>query len=437
MGSADPDSMSDAISRVARPLYDDDELEQLIDLVSRSRIVLLGESTHGTREFHELRAALTRKLIAGHGFSALAIDADWPDVLPVDRYLRGLGDDDTAVAALAGLGRFPEWRWRNAPMAELVEWMHGYNQYRLPEERIGCYGLDLYALHASTRAVLSYLAEIDPEAAARTRARYACFDHTPAERGGIPEGCEDDVVEELVEMQRRRTARSGRAPSGEAWFRAIQGTRVAQRAEAYYRALVAGAASAWSLRETELADTLDLLCAQLAAARPDVPPRIIVWAHNAHIGGSREPGRRHTLGVLLRERHPREVAIVGFTTYAGTVGCAHEWDGPAEVEALRASSAGSWEQVFHATGVPRFMVTASALRRAVGERSERPHRAVGAVYRPEIERWNHDGPARLADRYDVVVHVDQTSALEPLPHPIAEEYDALPEPLSESYPTAP
>src|SRR5678816_1639293 len=101
MGSADRDETSDAIARVARPLHDDDELEQLLDLVSRSRIVLLGESTHGTREFHELRAALTRKLIAKHGFSALAIDADWPDVLPVDRYLRGLGDDDTASTALA------------------------------------------------------------------------------------------------------------------------------------------------------------------------------------------------------------------------------------------------------------------------------------------------------------------------------------------------
>jgi len=420
MASPDADGVPLAISRVVRPLHGDDELDQLIDLVSRSRIVLLGESTHGTREFHELRAALTRKLIAQHGFCALAIDADWPDVLPVDRYLRGMGDDDTAAAALSCLERFPGWRWRNAELAGLVEWMHGYNHHRQSHEQVGCYGIDLYALHASSRAVLSFLAEVDPEAAVQTRARYACFDHAAAHRGGLPAGCEDDVVEELVEMQRRRTARSGRAPSGVAWFRAVQGTRIAQRAEAYYRALVAGAGSAWSLRECQLADTLDLLAAQLAVARPGVWPKIVVWAHNAHIADSREPGRRQTLGSVLRERHPHEVATVGFTTYAGTVGCAHEWDGPPEIEVLRPAGAGSWEQAFHGTGVPRFMVTAAALRRAVGELAERPHREIGAVYRPGIERWNAEVPARLAERYDVIVHVDRTSALEPLPPSIVE-----------------
>src|SRR6187402_3571025 len=142
MGSVDLGEVSAAIARVARPLHDEDELDQLVDLVCRSRIVLLGESTHGTREFYQLRAALTRKLIARHGFSALAIDADWPDVHPVDRYLRGLGDAESAAGALASFDRFPAWRWRNAEVAELVEWMHGYNCHRLPAERVGCYGLD-------------------------------------------------------------------------------------------------------------------------------------------------------------------------------------------------------------------------------------------------------------------------------------------------------
>jgi erythromycin esterase-like protein len=435
MGSVDLGEVSAAIARVVRPLHDEDELDQLVDLVCRSRIVLLGESTHGTREFYQLRAALTRKLIARHGFSGVAIDADWPDVLPVDRYLRGLGDDESATAALASFERFPAWRWRNTEMADLVEWMHGYNCHRLPAERVGCYGLDLYAHYASVRAVLSHLAEIDPEAAARARARYACFDHTAAERGGVPESFEDEVVQELVEMQRRRTARSGRAPSGEAWFRAVQGTHATQRAEAYYRALVAGAALSWSLREVELADTVDLLSRQLTAA--GTPARLVVWAHNAHIGDAHDPGRRQTLGAVLRQRHQRDVAIVGFTTYAGKVACAHEWDGPPEEESLRPGSTGSWEQVFHGVGVPRFMVTSAALRRAVGEGAERPHRAVGAVYRPEIERWNIETPARLADRYDVIVHVDRTSALEALPRTVVETYDALTAHLPEAYPTAP
>jgi len=429
--------VSTAIARVARPIHGDDEIDQLLDLICRSRIVLLGESTHGTREFYELRVALTRKLIAQHGFSALAIDADWPDVLPVDRYLRGLGDDESASVALAGFERFPEWRWRNAEVEELVEWLRSFNHYRPPEERIGCYGLDLYALHASARAVLSYLAEVDPEAAIRARLRYACVDPAGAEPAGVPEACQDEVVAELVEMQRRRSARSGRAPSGEAWFRAIQGARVAHRAEAYYRALVAGAPSTFSLREVELADTLDLLSAQLAVAHGGAAPRIVVWAHNAQVGDSRDPARRYTLGSVLRERHPREVSIVGLSTHDGTVACAHEWDGSPQVERLRPGAPGSWEQVFHGTGIPRFMVTASALRRAAGDCAERPHRAIGPVYRPDIERWNHDAPARLAERYDVIVHLDTTSALQPLSRSVPEPYDALAEHALGSYRTAP
>jgi erythromycin esterase-like protein len=433
--SSPDDEVSDGFSQVVCPIHGEDELDQLADLVSRSRIVLLGESTHGTREFYELRAALTRRLIAQHGFSALAIDADWPDVLPVDRYLRGLGDDESASAALASFERFPEWRWRNTEISDLVEWLRGFNHDRRPEARVGCYGLDLYALHASTRAVLSYLAELDPEAAIRARVRYACGGRAEAELGESTEVCVEELVEELVEMQRRRSARSGRAPSGESWFRAIQGARVAHRAEAYYRALIAGASSTWSLREGEMVNTLELLSGQLAVA--GAPPRIVVWTHNEHVGDARVPGRGSTLGALLRERHPREVASVGFTTSGGTVACAHEWDGAPEVEDLPAAAAGSWEEVFHGIGIPRFMVTASALCRVVGERADRVHRALGAVYRPKIERWIHDAPARLAERYDVIVHVDATSALEPLPRSVPEPYDALAEYLAASYSTVP
>jgi erythromycin esterase-like protein len=432
-----------SIARIARALHGDDELDQLLDLVlvAPTRIVLLGESTHGTREFYEVRAALTRKLIEGHGFSALAIDADWPDALRVDRYLRGQGDDESAAAALAGFERFPAWRWRNACVAELVEWLRGWNRHRPPPERAGCYGLDLYALHASMRATLSYLAEVDPEAAARVRARYACLDHGAAGVAADPlPGDHDEevlevLVEELVEMQRRRAARSGRAPSGEAWFRAIHGTNLAHRAEAYYRALVAGAPSAFGLREVQLADTLDLLASQLA--RGGAPGKLVVWAHNEHVGDSRAAARRHTLGSVLRRRHPNEVAIVGFTTSRGTVACAPEWDASPDAEDLAPAAEGSWEQLFHDTGVPRFMVTASALRRVVGEGAARPHRAIGAVYAPELERGRPDAAARLAERYDVVVHLDTTSAIEPLPRSAPEPCDAFTLILSEAYPAAP
>ncbi|HEU0033430.1 MAG TPA: erythromycin esterase family protein [Kofleriaceae bacterium] len=427
MVSAPAGEGPDAIARIARPIQGEDELEQLLDLVGHARIVLLGEATHGTHEFYDLRASLTRKLIDDRGFAAVAVEGDWPDALRVDRYIRGIGDDDSAEEALAAFERFPMWMWRNDEVATFVEWLRRHNLRRSSDAHAGFYGLDLYSLHASIRAVLSFLKDVDPEAAARARAHYACFDHAggdPQQYGmqahfGLKHDCEeqvDDVVEQLVEAQRRHAARSGRSPSGDAWFHAMQNARVVREAEAYYRTMFAGRSESWNLRDTHMADTLDMLATQLG--KDGEPAKLVVWAHNSHVGDARatEMGEdgQITLGQLVRERHPDEVALIGFTTHEGTVECAQDWDEPGYKERVRPSLPGSWEELFHASGLERFFITSSALRRAVGEASERLHRAIGVVYRPDTERRSHYYHARLADQFDVIVHVDQTTAVKPL-----------------------
>jgi erythromycin esterase-like protein len=429
MVSVPAGEVPEAIARIARPLGGDGELEHLIELVASRQIVMIGEASHGTHEFYALRAALSRQLIAQHGFAAVAIEGDWPDALRVDRYVRGGGDDDSASDALADFQRFPTWMWRNAEVAELVEWLRIHNDQHPPEQRAGFYGLDLYSLHASAAAVISYLDEVDPEAAARARERYACFDHAGADpqhyglqaHFGLEESCEEDVIAQLVEMQARHAARSGRAPTGEAWFHAIQNANVVRNAEQYYRTMFAGRGASWNLRDTHMADTLDMLANQLAGA--SAPPKLIVWAHNSHVGDARatemgEDGQL-TLGQLMRQRHPDQVALIGFTTDHGTVECAHDWDEPGIRERVRPSLPGSWEELFHGAGRPRFLVTATALREAVGSRAERLHRAIGVVYRPETERRSHYYHTRLAEQYDVVVHIDDTHAVHPLEPPMA------------------
>lgn len=435
-----------AVAKIARPIHGDDELDQLLDLVGDARIVLLGEATHGTHEFYDLRARLTKKLFEDRGFSAMAIEGDWPDSLRVDRYVRRQGDDDSADAALGSFQRFPIWMWRNHDVVNLVEWMRDFNRSRAVEQRVGFYGLDLYSLHASIRAVLSYLGDTDPDAAKRARERYACFDHAgddPQRYGmnatfGIEASCEDEVIAQLVEMQRRRSARSGRSPSGDSWFHAMQNAHVVKDAEAYYRMMFAGRTASWNLRDTHMADTLDMLVDHLAIAGH--PARIVVWAHNSHVGDARatEMGDsgQLTLGQIMRQRHGDEVALVGFTTHHGTVECAYDWDEPPMREHVRPSLPESWERVFHDTGIERFMVTSSALRRAIGEAThERLHRAIGVVYRPETERHSHYYDARIAEQYDIIVHVDRTHAVQPLdgdePGKSATETHELPE----TYPT--
>src|SRR6202011_3589946 len=156
----------------------DRDYDPLMALIGDARFVLLGEASHGTHEFYRERARITQRLIREKGFSAVAVEGDWPDAYRVNRYVRDASDDAFAVEALSDFRRFPTWMWRNTDVVEFIEWLRERND-ALPASstKTGFYGLDLYSLHASMEAVLRYLEKVDPEAAKRARARYACFDH--------------------------------------------------------------------------------------------------------------------------------------------------------------------------------------------------------------------------------------------------------------------
>src|SRR5947207_289645 len=157
------------------------------------------------------RGEVDKRMIKEKGFTAVAVEADWPDAFRVNRYVRGLGDDKNANEALRGFKRFPTWMWRNTVVIEFVEWLRDYN-FSLPAGAVtvGFYGLDLYSLYTSIESVLGYLDKIDPSAAKRARYRYSCFEHFAedtqaygyAANFGITESCERDVIELLIGMGR-------------------------------------------------------------------------------------------------------------------------------------------------------------------------------------------------------------------------------------------
>ena len=437
----------DALAEIARPIQGEAEVEEIVSRLADRRLVLLGEATHGTHEFYDLRASITRRLITRHGFAGVAVEGDWPDALRVDHFVRaqGSGDDETPIDALGSFERFPRWMWRNEEVSDFLEWLVEHDRARPPEQRAGFYGLDLYSLHSSIHAVLRYLDDNDPAAAARARERYACFDHAagdPEKYGmqahlGVGPRCETEVVAQLVEMQRRKIARSGRSPDGDAWFHAVQQAHVVRDAEAYYRTMFAGRNASWNLRDTHMADTIDMIADHLG--KDGVPAKLVVWAHNSHVGDARasEMGDsgQLTLGQILRERHPREVALVGFTTYEGFVIAAHDWEEPPERQVVLPALEGSWEEALHAGELPRYYVTAADLEHVFGERAEKLERAIGVVYRPDTERSSHYLYARLAEQFDLVIHVDRTRAVEPLDL-IEEAAPHLPEAeLPETFPT--
>jgi erythromycin esterase-like protein len=267
----------------------------------------------------------------------------------------------------------------------------------------GFYGLDLYSLHASIEAVLGYLDEVDPQAAALARHRYSCFDHFGPdtqvysyETGlGGAEPCEDDAVEQLLELQRLGAGYVAGSDEDRQFY-AEQNARLVVNAERYYRTAFRGGVASWNLRDGHMAETLDALVAHLE--RTQGPTKAAVWAHNSHIGDARatelgEPGELK-VGEYARKRHGEAAFLIGFSTSAGTVTAASNWGGPAERKRVRRPLAGSWEALFHETGMPRFLVRPAAL---AGRRLER---AIGVIYRPETERLSHYFHARIADQFD-------------------------------------
>jgi erythromycin esterase-like protein len=435
------DAVKILIEAFARPLTGaKEDYNKLLELIGNAHLVLLGEATHGTHEFYIARAQITQRLIAEKSFAAIAVEADWPDAYRVNRYVRGEGDDSEAVDALADFKRFPAWMWRNADVLDFVGWLRDYNDDLAPGAmKVGFYGLDLYSLQSSIAAVLTYLDRVDPEAARRARHRYSCFEdfgedtqaYGYAAGVGLTESCEDEVIGQLIELQRRAAElvrRDGRGAADQFFF-AEQNARLIKNAVQYYRMMFHGRISAWNLRDRHMAETIDALIAY--HGRQNRRAKMVVWEHNSHLGDARatEMGERGewNVGQLVREKYRDDSVLIGFTTHSGTVTAASDWGGPAERKCVRPALAGSYEALFHEIDHDRFVL---GLRHggmaAANLRTPRLERAIGVIYRPETERRSHYFNARLSEQFDAILHFDRTRAVEPLERTSQWERDEMP-----------
>jgi erythromycin esterase-like protein len=428
MTSANLTIITDVVREAARPFAGGvTDYDLLLEFIGEARFVLLGEASHGTHEFYRQRAQITKRLIQEKGFTAVAVEADWPDAYRVNRYVRGQGTDSDAAEALSGFKRFPAWMWRNADVLDFVGWLRSYND-ALPAETIktGFYGLDLYSLHASIEAVLNYLDKIDPEGALHARSRYACFEHfgtDPQEYGyaaglGLSHTCESEVVAQLIEMQRRAADyahRDGRVTADD-FFYAEQNARLIKNAEQYYRTMFRRQAASWNIRDLHMAESLEALNEHFLTRGEH--PKFVVWAHNSHLGDARatQMGTREwNVGQLVREWHGDDARLIGFTTYDGTVTAASEWGGPAERKAVRPGMPGSYESLFHDVEIPAFLLTLPRDTQVThGLCEPMLERAIGVIYLPETEFASHYFRARLSGQFDAVIHFDRTRAVEPL-----------------------
>ncbi len=434
------------LARAAVPLDGTERpYARLLESVGDARFVLLGEASHGTHEFYRERARITQQLILQKGFDAVALEADWPDAHRVERFIRGTSDERTAEDALSTFDRFPQWMWRNRDVCDFVAWL------RLNAPEVGFYGVDLYSLHASIEIVIACLEELDPDAAKRARDRYSCFEHFGTSTDtyayaaglGLSPPCQEEVMQQLVEMHERMNQLARRAAVGdeqEMLFQVEMNARLVKSAEEYYRSMLGGSVVTWNIRDQHMADTLAEVARRLDR-KLGRPSRIVVWEHNSHVGDARatelgEAGEIN-VGQLVRERYGRDVFIVGFTTYDGTVTAAPDWGANANRVAVRPALPNSHELLLHelafGLGVSDFAVLPGESGRMPDVlRTERIERAIGVVYRPHTERVSHWFRARLADQFDSVIHLDRTSAVEPL---VRKEPRAT-EDVPETYPFA-
>jgi erythromycin esterase-like protein len=430
------DKLGKAVDGLGAPR---DAVEPAFDRIGDARFALIGEASHGTHDFYDVRAQITRRLIEGKGITAVVAEADWPDAWRVNRYVRGFDDDENADRALSGFKRFPQWMWRNTVVVDFVEWLREHNrQIADAHRRCGFYGMDLYSLHASIQEVLKYLERIDREAAKRARYRFSCFEDAgedPQAYGyaagfDLSQSCAREVVEQLVELRRKAAQyarRDGRTAEDE-YFYAEMNARVITDAEEYYRNMFTGRVNTWNLRDRHMVETIDALVKFMDARLPKGQrSKVAVWAHNSHLGDARATsmGRdgEWNVGQLVRERCGDEAYLVGFSTYAGSVTAADDWDRPARVKRVRPGLPGSWEASFHevcernrlAAGCYLDLRDVAADRRLVADvNNPRLQRAIGVIYRPQTERISHYFETRLGRQFDSMIHLDTTRALRPL-----------------------
>jgi protein-L-isoaspartate(D-aspartate) O-methyltransferase len=407
-------------SAIELPAFDDPAFAAAFDRFAEARVVLLGEASHGTSEFYRARAAITRRLIEQHGFDFVAVEADWPDAAAIDRYVRHKAP---AAFTESAFQRFPTWMWRNAEVDDFVAWMRAHNEKLAPGHRAGFFGLDIYNMSASIRAVIDYLEKVDPQAARIARERYGCL--TPWQKDPATYGravlsagyakCEGDVAAMLRDLLAKKLQYTPQ--DGEDFLDAAQNARLVAAAERYYRIMYYGSAESWNLRDRHMFETLEHLLAWRGEAA-----KAVVWAHNSHIGNAAatEMGlvrEEINIGQLCRDRFGAEAALIGFGTDRGTVAAASDWDAPMEIKQVRPAHRDSYERLCRDSGIARFLLD---LRE---EQSPKLHegliyprleRAIGVIYRPETELASHYFDASLPRQFDGYVWFEETQAVTPL-----------------------
>jgi erythromycin esterase-like protein len=395
------------------------DLDPLLDRIGDAHYVLLGEASHGTHEYYTWRTEISKRLIKEKGFRFIAVEGDWPDCYRINRYIKGLDNQDkTAVEILKSFRRWPTWMWANWEIVALISWLKEYNSTLPSSDKIGFYGLDVYSLWESMEALVKYLESADPDAALLAKKAIKCFE--PFGEDGqlyarahysLPQSCRESVVNLLKEI-RLKTLVYDHDP--EAALNAEQNATIAVNAEAYYRSMISFDDSSWNLRDTHMVDTLNRIFQFHGPVAKG-----IVWEHNTHVGDARYTDMAKAgminVGQLVREQQKhKDVVLVGFGSYQGTVIAGKAWEAHMEVMNVPEARMGSIEEILHNESAEDKLLIFDSYNKKERFKDNLFHRAIGVVYLPENEKYGNYVPSIVNSRYDAFIYIDKTIALHPL-----------------------
>ncbi|CAN5468737.1 N/A [soil metagenome] len=404
------------ISKISYPLNDPNDLGPLYEKIGKSRLVLLGEASHGTHEYYTWRSQISKKLITEKDFNFIAVEGDWPDCYRINLYIKEKKDaGGSAAEVLKNFSRWPTWMWANWEIVALAEWLRDFNRNYDRFPKIGFFGLDVYSLWDSREAIIDYLQKKEPEALEAAKEAYKCFEpYYDDERAYtratqlVPVSCQQEVVELIAQIRKKMEEPPIHDESA---FSARQNALVTVNAEKYYRVMVQSGAESWNIRDQHMAETLEDL---LKFHGPD--SKAMVWEHNTHIGDARATTMSNrgmaNIGQLVREKYGEEnVTLIGFGSYKGSVIAGNGWGEPMKIMQVPPAREGSWEYILHQISAENRLIIFDK-----NAEINRPidHRAIGVVYHPQQERFGNYVPSFLSKRYDAFIYLDTTQELHPL-----------------------
>ena len=382
------------------------DLAPVATMIGKARVIGLGEATHGTREFFQLKHRFVEYLVAEHGFTVFAIEANLPECRAINAYvLHGTGDPR---AALDGIYF---WTWNNEEVLAMIEWMRAWNADPKHRKKVQFVGFDMQVTKVAHASVVAFLREVVPAEADALIAVLEPFAERDRPVPGAKLGPDEQAraMAQLADLQRRfdrDAVRWAKIAGKDAVADARDDLRVVAQAATM---LLAGD-GAFDARDRAMADNVDALL-----RRQPKGTRMVVWAHNGHV--AYEHGALHSMGGHLRRIFGKDYVAFGFAFGQGSF-LALDWT-KGQGDVVREHTLGpapAWDvsAPFAATGRPIAVVD---LRRApkgiIADWLAAPHpmRDTGAVFSGEEAM---SGPQMLSRRFDAVIYVDRTTRARPL-----------------------